>query len=97
MTTVTTVKRALEETLADEFCAKAVKHSIAHDAKNGVIALLSSSTALTILANRLSDIGEAGNKARERNLEDLRHLANCVESPGLEWAIEQLTPPTINH
>lgn len=106
MTTVTAVKRALEETLP---------HLGIEQGSDAIIDLLESPTALTILANRLSDRGKAGNEAARRNLgdmkriaADLRFTAERVGAPGcqvrleaadklaaLEWGIEQLTPPEL--
>lgn len=105
MTTVTAVKRALEETARD----KAVSIPDA----NALFDFAQDPTVTTVLANRLSDRGEAGNEAARRNIGDLNRIAqdlrftrDRVGNPGcwarrdaatkleaLEWAIEQLTPP----
>lgn len=92
MTTITAVKRALEET-RDEYpnvYDKAVFETLANNEK-----------FVTILANRLSDRGEAGNAARDKNLADLDRLwkrlisQGATEARALEWAIDQLTPPQV--
>lgn len=107
MTTVTAVKRALEEAREEA--------DIGPPSKEAMLRLIHNPTALTILANRLSDRGEAGNDAARRNLGDLKRIAadlsftaERVGAPGcqvrleaadklaaLEWAIEQLTPPEL--
>lgn len=107
MTTVTAVKRALEEVNAE----------LKGDSlgKRATEVYIQSPTLLTMLANRLSDRGDAGNDAARRNLgdlkriaDDLRFTAERVGAPGcsvrleaadklaaLEWAIDQLTPPEL--
>lgn len=105
MTTVTAVKRALEEAALDNVLSGGTRYCLDGLARNP--------TALTILANRLSDRGEAGNEAARRNLGDLNRIAidlrftrDRIGNPGcrarleaadklaaLEWAIDQLTPP----
>lgn len=91
MTTVTAVKRAVEEAYKE----------LPSDGldKRGLYYLSKSPTALTILANRLSDRGEAGNTAVSRNLQELADLRDLLKSgamkDALEWAIDQLTPPEL--
>ncbi len=107
MTTVTEVKRALQE------AAKSLSATENPSLQRMLASLANSPVAATILANRLSDRGEAGNDAVRRNLGDLNRIAadlrfeaTRVGRPGcrvrleaadklaaLEWAIEQLTPP----
>jgi hypothetical protein len=65
MTTVTAVKRAFVE-LRDE---------PEHGACDAFAAIARNPTALTMLANRLSDRGHAGNEAVRRNLGDLKRIA----------------------
>jgi|SRR6476661_642874 len=93
MTTVTAVKRALEEARAD------LPIDLPHT-REAFTMIATSPTALTILANHLSDRGEAGNRAAEKNLRGLDHLREvALEQLGpahlaaLDWAIDQLTPP----
>jgi hypothetical protein len=95
MTTVTAVKRALEETLVI---------GVFELSDNEILtlqALANSPTLLTLIANRLSDRGEAGNAANRANLAHLRNMsvayhADQVEQRlALDWAIDQLTPPTL--
>lgn len=94
MTTVTAVKQALEEILTTrqglDRCDIATLQAFRRINDNPV--------ALTILANRLSDRGTAGNDARAINLAYLSGLTNelAADSPAraaLEWAVDQLTPP----
>lgn len=88
MTTVANVRRALHE------CCE----TPGFQDTNAATTLLNSPTALTILANRLSDMGTAGNAARDANLADLRAMyqTGVIQSGqenALGWAIDQLTPP----
>ncbi len=103
MTTVSAVKRAVLEAL--EECPQKTQERFTFDA------LARSPAALTILANRLSDRGEAGNTAAKANLDVIAEQAvslatlrqaNMLSVEGirfaaaLEWAIDQLTPPDRN-
>ena len=90
MTTVTAVRRALEE--ASQDTGMNLRGQIA------IEKLTRNPTALTILANRLSDTGTAGNAARDRNLATLRTMyetgvIQAGQENVLQWAIDQLTPP----
>lgn len=112
MTTVTAVQRAAEEAMRVRLQdlgkpASGDPMDCSRDV-DALRRLVNSPTALTILANRLSDRGEAGNEASRMNLvslqglrQDLRHTLGDVEHStrlgnhiaALEWAIDQLTPP----
>ena len=92
--TVTALKRALEQTApimrADPDCSP--------DMVKAVQRIMHSPYALTILANRLSDRGAAGNAARRSNLIVLERLAevevlSAIAKDALQWAIDELTPP----
>lgn len=91
MTTVTAVKRALEECINANEPGTWSQIAFVH--------LANDPTALTILANRLSDRGEAGNDAATRHLDQLRdllrsrHTTTRRDDAALQWAIDQLTPP----
>lgn len=96
MTTVAAVKRALEETI------KQAPLSMGMDVSRALAEVAASPTALTLIANRLSDQGDAGNKARDRNLERLNSIhksfvdivgPNGEDAQAIEWAIDLLTPP----
>lgn len=97
MTTVTAVKRALEETADQLENGKLGEVRI----KSVVRLIAADPTAVTILANRLSDRGEAGNQAAQDNLEDLGFILRRLKRDGdlnasaVEWAIDQLTPPEV--
>lgn len=93
MTTVANVKRALEEAACNEV--------IDEKSFDAFVQVANSPTALTILANRLSDRGTAGNAAAVNNLASLRLFADKLAADGadvspLEWAIDQLSPPQLN-
>lgn len=92
MTTVTAVKRALEET-ADQLDNDAPLGSIR--IKSVVRMVAADPKAVTILANRLSDRGTAGNDEARRNLgdleriaADLRFTAERVGAPGCATRLE---------
>ena len=93
MTTVTAVKRALEECVTDAKLGAGARYAISQ--------LLPRPDALTAIANRLSDRGEAGNAASAKNLKELETLAyelaasDHVAFSAVEWAIDQLTPPEL--
>jgi len=95
MTTVTAIKRALEETTP----ILRADPDTAPDLIKACQRIMHSDTALTILANRLSDRGEAGNAATQRNLLHLQQIiiaydnGNHDQRAALNWAIDQLTPP----
>lgn len=96
MTTVTAVKRALEETTP----ILRADPDTAPDLIKACQRVMHSETALTILANRLSDRGEAGNAAALANLATLREFERAFRhdrrfkaADALQWAIDQLTPP----
>jgi hypothetical protein len=98
MTTVTAVKRAAEEVAADPQSALA----LTYDDLVAVVRVSLSPTACTLLANRLSDRGDAGNAAARENLARLSALADDLTRDGrsddvnaLDWAIDQLTPPEL--
>ena len=93
MTTVTAVKRALEEAASNP--------EVGSRASALLTSLGNYPKAVTILANRLSDRGAAGNAAVRSNLIVLEALAaqpglSPVAKGVLEWAIDQLTPPCLN-
>lgn len=94
MTTITAVKRALEETLVI---------GVFELSDNEILtlqAVANSPTLLTLIANRLSDRGRAGNAMSLVHLAVLGRALNNAKLYGvgdlyaaLEWAIDQLTPP----
>lgn len=94
MTTVTNVKRALEEFGA--LPGGQYGHSMTAAAQ----LLASDPTACTMIANSLADMGRAGNAARDANLatlqrllSDTRHRGTVGKVAALEWAIDQLSRP----
>lgn len=96
--TVTALKRAVEEAAADDSLAYEGLQGFAISDMFGYIA--ENPTALTILANRLSDRGEAGNAASKANLADIQNVVDNMSpsdprKAALEWAIDLLTPPEL--
>jgi hypothetical protein len=98
-TTVTAIQRAANE--AAQLLNMRPRDARTEDDRLMLAYLSKSPTALTILANRLSDRGEAGNAAVARNLAEMRATVRAMRFGGpipltaetLEWAIDQLTPP----
>ena len=88
MTTVTAVKRALEEVRDQRF----------YNDRRALHHIINSPTLLTMIADRLSDRGTAGNAAARSNLIVLEAIKGSpglskIANDALEWAIDQLTPP----
>lgn len=96
MTTVTAVKRALEEAVQE--LDRQQRTSEMERDRLALMYLSRAPIAQTILANRLSDRGTAGNSAKRSNLIVLQALSESdmlapVAKSALQWAIDQLTPP----
>lgn len=94
MTTITAVKRALEETATEIKVGSLVRRALRTIADRP--------QAVTMLANRLSDRGDAGNAAVAKNLRAMNGMIEVIQDefgPAhvavLQWAIDQLTPPQV--